>query len=85
LPEPNKKQKAMPPDPYQAVKEDIDRLKVAEVPVGHWIKDGPLRVIGIGKGWPVATADRNEFLRQHPTGPRRQGGGRDGPDAGRSA
>jgi hypothetical protein len=80
-----KKQKAMPPDPYQAVREDIDRLKVAVVPVGPRIKDGLLRVIGIGKGWPVASADRNEFLRQHPTVPRRQGGGRDGPDAGRIA
>jgi hypothetical protein len=85
LPEPHKKQKAMPPDPYQAVKEDIDRLKVAEAAVRHRIKDGLLRVIGIGKGWPVASADRNGFLPQHPTVPKRQGGGRDGPDAGRIA
>lgn len=60
----------MPQDQYQTVKDVADRLKVAEATVRHWIKDGQLRAIDIGKGWRIAGADLAEFLLSHQTAPR---------------
>lgn len=71
----------MPQDQYQTVKDVADRLKVAEATVRHWIKLGQLRAIDIGKGWRIANADLNEFLRLHQTAPRQDGDGADGLDA----
>jgi excisionase family DNA binding protein len=70
----------MPQDQYQTVKDVADRLKVAEATVRHWIKLGQLRAIDIGKGWRIADADLNEFLRLHQTAPRQHGDGPDGLD-----
>jgi excisionase family DNA binding protein len=75
------KQKAMPLDQYQTVKDVADRLKVAEATVRHWIKLGQLRAIDIGKGWRIADADLNTFLQLHQTAPRPQGDGSDGLDS----
>ena len=72
----------MPQDEYQSVKEVADRLKVAEATVRHWIRNGELRAIDIGKGWRIANADLNEFLRLHQTMPRRQDPAPNGLDAG---
>lgn len=72
----------MPQDQYQTVKEVADRLKVAEATVRHWIKLGQLRAIDIGKGWRIANADLNEFLRLHQTAPRQQSDEPNGHDAG---
>ena len=71
----------MPLDQYQTVKDVADRLKVAEATVRHWIKLGQLRAIDIGKGWRIANADLNAFLRLHQTAPRPQGDGSDGLDS----
>jgi excisionase family DNA binding protein len=68
----------MPQDQYQTVKEVADRLKVAEATVRHWIKEGQLRAIDIGKGWRIANADLAEFLLAHQTAPRKEPGGLNG-------
>jgi excisionase family DNA binding protein len=60
----------MPQDQYQTVREVAERLKVAEATVRHWIREGQLRAIDIGKGWRIADADLEVFLRQHQTAPR---------------
>jgi excisionase family DNA binding protein len=65
----------MPKDQYQTVKEVADRLKVAEATVRHWIKEGRLRAIDIGKGWRIADADLAEFLLVHQTAPKMQRAG----------
>lgn len=64
----------MPHDQYQTVQEIADRLKVAEATVRHWIKDGSLRAIDIGKGWRISNADLQDFLRRHETRPREADG-----------
>jgi excisionase family DNA binding protein len=68
----------MPQDQYQTVKDVADRLKVAEATVRHWIKLGQLRAINIGKGWRIANADLNEFLRLHQTASRQPSDGSNG-------
>lgn len=60
----------MPQDRYQTVKEVSDRLEVAEATVRQWIKSGSLRAIDIGKGWRIADADLEAFLRARETAPR---------------
>jgi excisionase family DNA binding protein len=60
----------VPHQQYQTVKEIADRLKVAEATVRHWIHDGALRAIDIGKGWRIADPDLDAFLRTHATRPR---------------
>jgi excisionase family DNA binding protein len=60
----------MPLDHYQTVKDVADRMKVAEATVRHWIKQGDLRAIDIGKGWRIASLDLERFLEQHQTAPR---------------
>jgi excisionase family DNA binding protein len=62
---------SLPQDRYQTVKEVSDRLEVAEATVRLWIKSGSLRAIDIGKGWRVADADLEAFLRARETAPRR--------------
>ncbi|MBW8297972.1 MAG: helix-turn-helix domain-containing protein [Hydrogenophaga sp.] len=64
----------MPHDQYQTVQEVADRLKISEATVRHWIKDGSLRAIDIGKGWRISDADLQDFLRRHETRPREAGG-----------
>ncbi|MBP2238621.1 excisionase family DNA binding protein [Sinorhizobium kostiense] len=60
----------MPQDRYQTVQEFAERLKVSEATERHWIKEGALRAIDIGKGWRISDADLDEFLRQHEMRPR---------------
>lgn len=60
----------MPQDQYQTVREVADRLKVAEATVRHWIKEGQLRAIDIGKGWRIADTDLADFLLSHQTAPK---------------
>lgn len=62
----------MPQDRYQTVQELADRLEVAEATVRQWIKGGELRAIDIGKGWRIADADLESFLKSRETAPRKQ-------------
>ena len=54
---------------YQTVKEIADLLKVNEVTVRRWIKNGELRAIDIGKGWRIGSKDLDAFLEDHATRP----------------
>jgi excisionase family DNA binding protein len=69
----------MPQDQYQTVREVADRLKVAEATVRHWIREGSLRAIDIGKGWRIADTDLADFLLAHQTAPKRHAPYPDGP------
>jgi excisionase family DNA binding protein len=60
----------MPKDQHQTVKDVADRLKVAEATVRHWIKEGQLRAIDIGKGWRIADTDLANFLLAHQIAPK---------------
>lgn len=60
----------VPHDRYQTVQELADRLEVAEATVRQWIKSGELRAIDIGKGWRIADADLERFLKARETAPR---------------
>jgi excisionase family DNA binding protein len=62
----------MPHDRYQTVQELAARLEVAEATVRQWIKSGQLRAIDIGKGWRIADADLDRFLKVRETTPRRE-------------
>ncbi len=62
----------MPHDRYQTVRELADRLEVAEATVRQWIKSGELRAIDIGKGWRIADADLERFLKARETAQRKQ-------------
>jgi excisionase family DNA binding protein len=54
---------------YRTVKEVADLLQVNEVTVRHWIKDGDLRAIDIGRGWRIGPDDLDAFLDGHATRP----------------
>jgi len=69
----------MPLDQYQTVKEVAERLRVAEATVRHWIREGDLRAIDIGKGWRIANADLQDFLNRHATACRTANCPPDGP------
>jgi len=62
----------MPHDRYQTVRELADRLEVAEATVRQWIKSGELRAIDIGKGWRIADADMERFLKARETAQRKR-------------
>ncbi|KQB13930.1 helix-turn-helix domain-containing protein [Rhodobacter capsulatus] len=68
----------MPNDQYQTIKEVADRLKVAEATVRHWVKEGQLRAIDIGKGWRIADSDLADFLLSHQTAPKKPRAGMTG-------
>ncbi len=70
----------MPCEHYQTVREVADLLKVSEVTVRRWIKDGELRAIDIGKGWRIGTNDLDAFLEGHATRPAGTTNGGAGPE-----
>ena len=61
----------MPRELYQTVREVADRLQVNEATVRHWIREGDLRAIDIGKGFRICDRDLEDFLSRHATRPRK--------------
>jgi len=61
---------------YRTVREVADLLKVSEVTVRRWIRDGALRAIDVGKGWRVGSDDLDAFIEGHATRPAGTAGGR---------
>ena len=59
----------MTSEPYRTVKEVAGLLKVSEVTVRRWIRDGELRAIDIGKGWRIGPGDLRAFLEVRATQP----------------
>lgn len=64
----------MPMQEYRTVREVAELLKVSEVTVRRWIRDGELRAIDIGKGWRIGATDLGAFLDAHETRPAEQAG-----------
>lgn len=60
----------MPQDRYQTVPDLAQRLDVSEATVRQWIRSGALRAIDVGRGWRIADADLERFLKARETMPR---------------
>lgn len=60
----------MPHDRYQPVQELVDRLEVAEATC-NGSRDRELRAIDVGKGWRIADANLEGFLKARETVPRK--------------
>ena len=54
---------------FLSVKEVAELLKVGEVTVRHWIRDGGLRAINVGREWRIAPKDLERFLQLHANRP----------------
>lgn len=54
---------------FLSVKEVAELLKVGEVTVRHWIRDGSLRAINVGREWRIAPKDLERFLQAHANRP----------------
>lgn len=65
----------MPQDRYQTVPDLAQRLDVSEATVRQWIRSGALRAIDVGRGWRIADADLERFLKARETTPRMAEGG----------
>ncbi|MCZ8180886.1 MAG: helix-turn-helix domain-containing protein [Rhizobium sp.] len=65
----------MPQDRYQTVPDLAQRLDVSEATVRQWIRSGALRAIDVGRGWRIADADLERFLKARETMPRMAEGG----------
>lgn len=56
---------------FLTVKDVAELLKVGEVAVRNWIKDGDLRAVNVGREWRIAPKDLEEFLQRHANRPPR--------------
>lgn len=54
---------------FLSVKEVAELLKVGESTVRHWIKDGSLRAINVGREWRIGPKDLESFLQAHANRP----------------
>lgn len=61
---------------FMTVKDIAELLKVGEVTVRHWIRDGDLRAIDVGREWRIAPVDLEDFLERHETVGRQSRGDR---------
>lgn len=59
---------------FMTVREVADLAQVSEATVRHWIKDGDLRAIDVGREFRIIPRDLEVFLDRHATrGARAQG------------
>jgi excisionase family DNA binding protein len=49
---------------FLTVKDVAELLQVGEVTVRHWIKDGELRAIDVGREWRIAPRDLEQFVER---------------------
>ena len=54
---------------FLTVKDVAELLKIGEATVRHWIRDGDLRAIDVGREWRIAPIDLEDFLQRHQTAP----------------
>jgi excisionase family DNA binding protein len=52
---------------FMTVRDVADLAQVSEATVRHWIKDGDLRGIDVGREWRVIPRDLEDFLGRHAT------------------
>ena len=52
---------------FMTVREIADLAQVSEATVRHWIKEGDLRAIDVGREWRVIPRDLEDFLSRHAT------------------
>jgi excisionase family DNA binding protein len=53
---------------FMTVREVADLALVSEATVRHWIKDGDLRAINVGREFRIIPRDLEAFLERHATG-----------------
>lgn len=52
---------------FMTVREVADLAQVSEATVRHWIREGALRAIDVGREWRIIPADLEDFLCRHAT------------------
>jgi excisionase family DNA binding protein len=52
---------------FMTVREVADLAQVSEPTVRHWIREGDLRAIDVGREWRIIPRDFEEFLCRHAT------------------
>lgn len=52
---------------FMTVREVADLAQVGEATVRHWIREGELRAIDVGREWRIIPRDLEDFLRRHAT------------------
>jgi excisionase family DNA binding protein len=52
---------------FMTVREVADLTRVSEATVRHWIKDGDLRAIDVGREFRIIPRDLEAFLERHAT------------------
>lgn len=52
---------------FMTVREVADLAQVSEATVRHWIKDGALRAIDVGREFRIVPRDLEAFFDQHAT------------------
>lgn len=65
---------------FMTVREVADLAQVGEATVRHWIKEGELRAIDVGREWRIIPRDLEDFLDRHATRGRSSGNGERGPE-----
>lgn len=53
---------------FMTVREVAELAQVGEATVRHWIKEGGLRAIDVGREWRIIPRDLEAFFERHATG-----------------